>query len=65
MPIVFHYFCERNCVEKKNLKKKIFDQLTWRLFFLQIEENTGMIDFTPNTTNFAYPLTIQNEIFQL
>ncbi|KAK7823796.1 agamous-like MADS-box protein AGL12 isoform X2 [Quercus suber] len=31
----------------------------------KIEENTGMIDFTPNTTNFAYPLTIQNEIFQL
>ncbi|KAK9995047.1 hypothetical protein SO802_024750 [Lithocarpus litseifolius] len=31
----------------------------------KIEENTGMTDFAPNTTNFAYPLTIQNEIFQL
>ncbi|XP_050253747.1 agamous-like MADS-box protein AGL12 isoform X1 [Quercus robur] len=30
----------------------------------KIEEN-GMTDFAPNTTNFAYPLTIQNEIFQL
>lgn len=52
-------------MEKIYKKKKFFDQLTWRLFFLQIEENTGMTDFAPNTTNFAYPLTIQNEIFQL
>ncbi|XP_059452378.1 agamous-like MADS-box protein AGL12 [Corylus avellana] len=30
----------------------------------KVEENTGMPDFAPITTNFSYPLTIQNEIFQ-